>query len=170
MDANAMRRELRRNENTMTVAGLGAIAFSVWTVVKAILGLTLHTREMEDLLSKIEITESTEALDLMAAYIAIGIILAFDLALRLYVGLSARKDGFGGRKSIAYIVVVCIMITVNVVTDIAYIDSFKINPDEIIEGVVNALVELTSTLTLIELAYSSIKARVLRKKLAEEAA
>ncbi|MBO4913762.1 MAG: hypothetical protein J5449_01020 [Oscillospiraceae bacterium] len=169
MDRHDMQRELRRNENTLVVAGLGIAAFGVWSIVKMVLMMTLQADKVLAELDVFGESVTREQAILIVSVIAVAIVLV-DMLLRLYVGLSARKDGLGGKKKSTYIVVLCIMIVVTLFADwYSAANLSELSEDSALDTLASLAVELTSTVVMIELAVAAIKVRKLRKKLAEEA-
>lgn len=93
---------LRKDRNTLVVVGAGVIAFGVWSVIKAVMYAAVN---IETLL----VTRSGERLSPAAFWIALAVIVAIELALRVYVGRSAIAEGRGVKKGALYIVLAILM-------------------------------------------------------------
>lgn len=153
--------KLRRYRNLLVISGTGVIAFGVWSVVKAILFMTLTP----DPLQLSEMTD-VSAFELpfvkMMIYIVLAVILAVDLSLRLYIGLSARAEGNGKKKRIVYVVVAAIILLLSLWS---IITSFHLSEyDSLLDMIVSFFVELTSAAAFFEVIYASCMVRRLQKK------
>ena len=154
--------QLRKNQNTLIVVGLGVIAFGVWSVIKSVLLTTLTGDTLAN------ITEQGTAVT-VAFWIMLGIVLAIDLRLRLYVGLAAINEGRGRKKRKAYIVwafLMAFMGALAVVIGLATIGS----SEAIGTTVVTVIVETTSCVLLVEMALAALKVKKLCRQLEEQEA
>lgn len=187
MERAKIEKELRRNRSTLAVVGLGVIAFGAWSVVKTVLILTLRAG---DPLENSEFAEGAfSEIAHIIFYAFIVLVLLLDLALRLYVGLSARKEGLRGKKSAKYIVLACLLAAMSVYSSIftagtigemskpkdaaasTVEDAFNLRKGEGVEdAVVSTLVEVTSTVTLIQLIVAGVRVKQLEKLAAEQEA
>lgn len=100
-----MEKKLRKHRNTLVVAGSGVLLFGVWSVARFLMFLTM-TPEILAEIRQAGIAEDISPRVLTAIIaVMVGGVLAWELALRLYVGLSARAVGHGKKKSMLYLLV-----------------------------------------------------------------
>ena len=104
-----METELRRRRSELLTLGFGIIAFGVWSVLKTY----LYTW-VDPLIENVDVEEQYKTAATILGYVMITIVLAMDLGLRLYVGMSARAEGLGKKKGRAYIVVAALMLLVTI--------------------------------------------------------
>lgn len=184
MDREQIQKELRRNRSTLSVVGLGVIAFGAWSVVKTILIFVL--RVGDPLANAILADSLPPQVFRTIFYAVIVLMLASDLLLRLYVGLSARKVGFGGKKGSAYIVLACLLAVMSIYGSVytalhiggteaaetpASSKEYQIDLSEAEAAdntVVSVIVEVTASVTLIELIVAAVRVRQLEQKAAEQ--
>ena len=101
--------------------------------------------------------------------IIVAAVLVIDISLRLYVGLSARAEGFGRKHGRVYLVVAALMIVCFAALIVLSITFFSLdNYDSVLDAVINFAVDLTSLITLIELFVAAIRVKKLTKALAKE--
>ena len=150
-------RKMRRYQNLLTVSGLGVIIFGLWSVLKTILLLFMK----EGILS--EIPDDTFVRVMF--FLILGGILLVDVLIRLYVGLSARAEGFGKKKGYGYVVIAILMALASL-TSIVLI-FFDTNEQSIWELIVSVIVEATSLVVTIELLVAAFTVKKLKKELGE---
>ena len=150
-------RKMRRYQNLLTVSGLGVIIFGLWSVLKTILLLFMK----EGILS--EIPDDTFVRVMF--FLILGGILLVDVLIRLYVGLSARAEGFGKKKGYGY-VVIAILMSLASLTSLVLI-FFDSNEQSIWELIVSVIVEATSLVVTIELLVAAFTVKKLKKELGE---
>ena len=134
--------ELRRGQNTLFILGGGVITFGVWSVVKMIMYFALDPAKYFHF---DDIPQEYRLLAMAFAYGIIALIVGLDVGLRFYVGLSARAEARGKKKSRAYIIVAA--------------------PDNILDTAVSTIVDITAQITLIELVLTARRVQRLRKLL-----
>lgn len=147
----------RRLQDTLIIAGDGVIAFSAWALVKSALFLMLADEgRMNQLFGSID-----EELKVYV-FVIVGIMVCIDLAVRVFVGMSARAEARGKKKGVFYLVVAVLAGLVNaysaVVTTLgmAYtLSSF--------DTVVTVAVELTAFVAVATVVYCSVRLRSLDK-------
>lgn len=154
---------LRRCRNRLVISGAGVIAFGVWSVVKTVLAVTLRYDEVQVLLDLDGVP--FPGLIRIFVFALVAIILSADLALRLFVGLSARSEGFGRKKHYVYIGLAVLMIVFSLWT---IVFGFNVDDyDSIPDMAISLIVELTSDLALLEIVISAIIVKRLSKKAQE---
>ena len=132
---------LRKNQNTLSVIGLGVIVFGIWSVIK----IVLYTALDND-----------------------GILAS---SLRLHVGLSAMAEGRGRSPRKAYIILTFLMALVSFALFVAGMVGLWLSDSvEVSIGVslVSSIVDATSCVLLFEMAVSAIQVKRLRKRLEEQ--
>lgn len=145
--------EIRRLQDTLTIAGNGVIAFSVWPLAK--IGLFLMLTDEDTLHRLLGIDKASLAL---TVYLSLGAILLIDLAVRAFVGLSARAEGQGKRRSPFYLVVAVIAAMANASSLVAIALSASSNPSPL-SMIVSIAIEATTIIALALVVYSSIRLR-----------
>ena len=150
-------RKMRRYQNLLTVSGLGVIIFGLWSVLKTILLLFMK----EGILS--EIPDDTFVRVMF--FLILGGILLIDVLIRLYVGLSARAEGFGKKKGYGYVVIAILMALASLTSLVLIF--FDTNEQSIWELIVSVIVEATSLVVTIELLVAAFTVKKLKKELGE---
>ena len=150
-------RKLRRYQNLLTVSGLGVIAFGIWSVIKTILLLFFNKELLADM--------PDNTLAYVILYIFIGVLLLIVFSIHLFVGLSARAEGFGKKKGSAYIVVAILMALLSLASLVTVF--FKADKTSLLELAVSVIVEATSLIVMIELLVAAFTVKKLSKELGE---
>ena len=150
-------RKMRRYQNLLTVSGLGVIIFGLWSVLKTILLLFMK----EGILS--EIPDDTFVRVMF--FLILGGILLVDVLIRLYVGLSARAEGFGKKKGYGYVVIAILMALASLTSLVLIF--FDSNEQSIWELIVSVIVEATSLVVTIELLVAAFTVKKLKKETGE---
>ena len=149
--------KMRRYQNLLTVSGLGVIIFGLWTVLKTILLLFLQEDMVDDLPDGLFYR--------VLFFTLIGGVLLIDFLIRLFVGLSARAEGFGKKKGYGYIVV-AILIAIASLASLVLI-FFDTADRSVLELIVSFIVEATSMIATVELLVAAFTAKKLKKELGE---
>ncbi len=155
-------KELRRNQHTLVCTGAGINAFAIWSMVKTCMLLFLQERE--------KVVE--KAADLAEKYpwfiwMVFGLVSLIFLPLlliHLYVGLSARAEGYGRRRGLVYIVVAAIMDILYVVSIYSSVlDLSGKDPDgmdmPLTETLVSITIDITTVFILTKLVISAIRVK-----------
>lgn len=150
-------RKMRRYQNLLTVSGLGVIIFGLWSVLKTILLLFMK----EGILS--EIPDDTFVRVMF--FLILGGILLIDVLIRLYVGLSARAEGFGKKKGYGYVIIAILMALASLTSLVLIF--FDTNEQSIWELIVSVIVEATSLVVTIELLVAAFTVKKLKKEMGE---
>lgn len=150
-------RKMRRYQNLLTVSGLGVIIFGLWSVLKTILLLFMK----EGILSEIP----DELFVRVMFFLILGGILLIDVLIRLYVGLSARAEGFGKKKGYGYVVIAILMALASLTSLVLIF--FDTNEQSLWELIVSVIVEATSLVVTIELLVAAFTVKKLKKETGE---
>ena len=149
--------KMRRYQNLLTVSGLGVIIFGLWTVLKTILLLFLQEDMVDDLPDGLFYR--------VLFFTLIGGVLLIDFLIRLFVGLSARAEGFGKKKGYGYIVVAILIAIASLVSLVLIF--FDTADRSILELIVSFIVEATSMIATVELLVAAFTVKKLKKELGE---
>lgn len=152
-----MKRDLFEAQNLLSTSGIAVIAFGVWSILKAIIVLILSKGTFNG--------QETEGIDpaILSAFswVILLVVAVIDLSIRFFVGLSARAEGRGKKKSVVYLVFTVILILGSLYN--LYALATQYIQIDLIDGVVSLLVELTSLFALLELFINAIKVKRLSK-------
>ena len=149
--------KMRRYQNLLTVSGLGVIIFGLWTVLKTILLLFMQEDMLDDLPDGLFYR--------VLFFTLIGGVLLIDFLIRLFVGLSARAEGFGKKKGYGYIVV-AILIAIASLASLVLI-FFDTADRSILELIVSFIVEGKSKIAPVELLVAAFTVRKLKTEIGE---
>ena len=159
-----MEKELRRRRISLMTLGSGVIAFGVWSLLKTFLYLWVDPIPMDFE----DIPPEFRHIAVIIGYVLVGIFMAIDLSLRLYLGRSARAAGRGTKKSCAYIVVAVLLLASSAVSLILILfskDGGRTSNQSVMDYYVSLFVEFTSMSILAELVYTAIRVKKLEKLL-----
>ncbi|MBR3224851.1 MAG: hypothetical protein IKF78_05975 [Atopobiaceae bacterium] len=148
--------QIRYLQSTLSIAGLGTIAFSAWSLVKTVMFFLLHNEETQRALLQLEANYPMPLL-----LVTIIVITLIDLCIRAYVGLSARAEGNGKRRGTLYLVVAGFVAVTNALSIFLVIA----NPGSavsVLDSIVTLAIEATSLGTLILMIRSAMQLRRLR--------
>jgi hypothetical protein len=144
---------IRRLENNLTTLGTGIIVFGFWSLLKfAVSYFTLGDQMFE---------ETNGDIDATVIFFSWLFAVLFALVY-LWLGLCARAEGNGKRKSLLYLIVIGVIATLSTLIIAAEVLSLFLLKDEIDTVLITLVIDLTRMIFLIELFYSSIKLRHLR--------
>jgi uncharacterized membrane protein len=146
---------LRKDENTLVVVGGGVILFGVWSLVKALLYLISDRTEIIEEIPYDEIGKA----GVIVVVAAVFLILMADLAVRLYVGMSARAEGRGHKKSPVYLILTGVMVLGSLITLFILIRYGKAAANDVPDLIISTLIELTSMVLECEMIYAGIRVR-----------
>ena len=160
-----MRETLRRNQDTLFIIGTGVIAFGFWSVIKMCLISAFQTEEA--LGGVPDLSEGA------ATYIGTALFLAVDLCIRLYIGLSARAMGRDKKQGSAFIVLAALFAAFSaaaiIVIAVLALKSGLVRLEDMgVDLLISLIVEFTSIATLVDLVFSAVRVKRLKKALAEQ--
>ena len=164
-----MERELRRYQNILVCVGSGVITFGFWSLVKGVMSLFSFKDKWIQMVNDAAKTDAPADILMTALVISFGIVIAVDLAIRLVIGLSARKEGMGrdDRRHKGYLVLALISAAFSAFSMITDIQYFLGGLENLLDGIVTAIIDFTSLIMLLELFVAAIKVRKLKGKIAE---
>ncbi len=152
----------RKNTDTLAILGWGVILFCVWSIVKTIAMYVTSADEVKSLLKEVTGLKHIDNSILIMLFAFFGTIVAVDVFMRIYVGLTARAVARGKKKGVGYIVVTYLLIIIYIVeiaVDIYMVFHPSESDESILTLVVNAFINISSLITLIELVIYSTKVR-----------
>lgn len=140
----------------LRICGSFVIVFGCWSVLKVLMALVLTPLNVfleENGLAP----DQTEFPDVI--FIVYVILLAIDLAFRVYIGLSARKEEKGKKKSIFYLICDGLLILLTVIGIVLQIGIMSTVLS--LSGIATFIFDLASLFVLINVMVASIKLRKL---------
>lgn len=146
--------KIRRLESNLTTIGTGIIAFGFWGFLKFILSYLFLGAQSVGI-------DGDEYITVVAIFVwAVAILIPL---VYLWIGMSARAEGRGKRKSILYLFMVGWIIFVSTIAILMELYSLSKLKDWF-EIIVTLIIDLTRYVFLIELMVYSISLRKLRKE------
>ena len=169
-----MERELRRNQNVLVCVGTGVIMFGFWSVIKGIMTIFLQRDLLLETIETSKQSLSPEELEFFdpvftVVCIIIGIIVAIVMLIRIYVGLSARKEGMGRetRTHRAYLVFSVILAVIPVFYLVLEFSEGVKSLGSFLDQIVPIIIDVTSLVMTIQLLVAGAKVRNLKRSLRE---
>lgn len=164
-----MERELRRYQNLLVCVGSGIILFGLWTLVKGVMTIILYKEELQEFLLSLGTREEELALMIELVSYFLIILCCLDLALRLAVGLSARREGRARdqKRHWAFLVFGAVLLTLTLTSLTMDLKDFNENFNSIFDGIITVAIDATSVVMTIELFVAGAKVKYLKKKIRE---
>lgn len=154
----------RRLENNLVTLGTGIIAFGLWAFIKLVLTVIFVGSAYY---------EDTTEEDQLAVIIATWVVAILTLLMYVWLGFSARAEGKGKQKHPFYLIVVGMIslysITV-ILLETFYLLSEINHIEDTLTFFVTIIIDVTRMIFLIELIYSSVSLRIIKKNERKEAA
>lgn len=156
--------ELRRRRINLSTLGTGVVAFGVWNVLKTMLYIFASP------VSFVYVDDAAAygAVVSLISYALLGLLLALDLSLRLYIGLSARAEGRGRRKGSGYIIAAAALFAMTAASYVAAWvthSNTRLENQAALDYYVSMFVDITAMIMLGDLLYTAIRARKLEKQM-----
>lgn len=146
--------KIRKLESDLTTIGTGIIAFGFWGFLKFILSYLFLGAQSVGI-------DGDEYITVIAVFVwAVAILIPL---VYLWIGMSARAEGRGKRKSALYLFMVGWIIFVSTIAILLELYSLSKLKDWF-EIIVTLIIDLTRYVFLIELMVYSISLRKLRKE------
>ena len=146
--------KIRRLESNLTTIGTGILAFGFWGFLKFILSYLFLGAQSVGI-------DGDEYITVIAIFVwAVAILIPL---VYLWIGMSARAEGRGKRKSALYLFMVGWIIFVSTIAILMELYSLSKLKDWF-EIIVTLIIDLTRYVFLIELMVYSISLRKLRKE------
>ena len=155
-----MEAKIRKNQSKLICSGAAVIAFGLWSIVRVFLMRFMDPISLEQFWDAPDNIPQEDFYFLI--FVVLLVFLVIDLLLRLYIGLSAIREGKGKRKRIVYVVVAFLYGLLSAVSDPQYF--IETAESEItLTGVAMTVVDLTSCIAMFEIVVSSVRLRRLQK-------
>ena len=171
---------IRRSQNTLIVVGTGTILFSVWTVIKTLGAFFLLKNESVDVVKEAAGEIGVALSDQQVFYIVLAVMVLFMilfLAVRTFIGRSAILEGRGLRRGNGYLILASILIILGIASLVTSIFSTGSQESLSVFSVFSnytslstLIIEFTSMIMLVELVYSAIRIRIVRKRVRQSTA
>jgi NADH:ubiquinone oxidoreductase subunit 6 (subunit J) len=161
LEGISVKKRLRRNQNYLVMIGTGVIILGFWSVIKTVMFLILEPQDITGFSSTIQIS----GMPIHTSYLILVVLLGIELAVRLFVGLCARSEGFGSKQGPVYVVFAILLSLFHLAAIVASITSGFRFYDNPADAAVSLLMDITSLVTLVELINSVFKVRWLSKEL-----
>lgn len=145
---------LQKCRSSLIASGGAMVLFALWTVLRSIVQI--------DQLNNIANSEALKPL--ITTVLVMSLI---DLVLKLYVGLSARVEGFGRKRKRPYLVLGIIIAVLSLIWVIYMLVELPaaISLYGLLEPVVTLLVEATVLYAALDLVFSARKVRKLEEEM-----
>jgi len=156
--------ELRKRESVLFYSGMALIVFTLWSVTKTIIAGIVNPAEWKGVFTDI-VGYQQRRIFFLFAMVIYALVVAVEIVFHFYIGISSIKDSRGETKSIAYIIVACIFLLLNIAAMvytyfIDRIEHFGMNE------LASLIIDTTSLYILVEIIISGIQIRSIRKKTA----
>lgn len=161
---------LRRHRDTLLIVGQGNLLFGIWGVIRTVMTYILQSSEREKLIadfrSSPEYRPDLESLFYIIFFALMFLLLLGELLLRLYIYRAARAEAEGEHRRGLYIVLAGVMAVTAVVLQIVSVVTGQYKDMDLFDLSVTLMIELTSSILLLDLVRSAIRVRQLERKLA----
>ncbi len=140
-------------EINLITTGTGLMFFGLWTFIKFFLTIVFLGVEYDD--------NTSDEVKLIATIITI-IAVAIVSALFCYVGLSARAEGKGKKKSVVYLIVNGFILFFHILIIILEAAALLFG-ENILTIIITMIIDATAAVLMLEVMINSIKLRKIRR-------
>lgn len=158
-DKEAMETQIRKSEINLGILGPGITVFGIWLIVKYLFLSPVYEQTLSKYSAEFDIKSLT-------ALIWIEIIV--EVLLRFYIGFSAQAESKGKRLRGVYLIVTAVTVAVSTAFIIGEIIFFILYGDSLVAAFITIVIDVTSTLLLLEVLIYGYRLRRFRKQLAGE--
>lgn len=155
-EGRSMEVEVRRRQRTLYYSGRAFILFGIWSGVKTFFQLYLNPINWKAIMDA-EMLDYEHAIRLFF-YAIIVVSLTIDILLRLYIGISAIREGSGKRKRITYVIFAGLYLLLTVLNYIPLLTDADHNGWEIHTVII---FDVSSSIALLSIIINSWKLRKL---------
>ncbi len=152
---------LRRLKHNLVIDGTAILAFGIWSVIKSIIYLITEPAAEPAIVP--EVIPDVYELVMIFLTVIVMIIMIIDLAMRVFVGLSARSEGKGKKRRYVYLGFTVILILLSILS--IYENIRTISSRSVPDVVAAIIVELTALYFMLDLFISGIRVKTLEKKI-----
>ena len=152
----------RRLENNLVTLGTGVIAFGLWAFIKLLLTVMF--------LGSAYFADSPEE-QRLAVVISTWVIAVLTVLMYVWLGMSARAEGKGKHVKPVYLFfagMICVYGFAMILLETFYLITDFIDIDDPLILVITIFIDVTRMVFLIQLIYSSVALRKIRKQAKEE--
>ncbi|MCR5653137.1 MAG: hypothetical protein K6F88_04980 [Ruminococcus sp.] len=153
-----MEAKIRRTQDNLFVLGTSVIAFGLWNLIK----FTVYFFFNSD-----DIKQAVDEKYFIFSIIVTWVMFFISFLLRCFIGISARAEGKGKRKSVLYLVFTGIIMSVYFLIIVFETFFFIFQLEHIFTMVVTLIIDITSFMFLLELMINSIRIRHLRREVSK---
>ena len=148
--------QLQKHRFSLICSGNALVTFAVWTIIRSIIQLYFYLQASPD------VKNFTVWVVILIALVLGGV----DLVLKLYVGLSARAEGYGKRKKSGYLILGILLAVVTVIWLIIQLPlaSYYYRSDGLLHMLISLAVEATVLFAEVDLVVSALRVRRLEKE------
>ena len=157
----------RKYQNELIVTGNGVILFGIWSLVRAIMMLLFPSDARDQLLSASGTAVQTQ-LVIILTIVLFFILVGIDLVLRLFIGISARREAYGMKKRRGYLGAAIVLLCAYFALDAYSVYLLPRYPANLVVNILYLVIDLTSILALLWLINACVRFRKIRKQMAEE--
>lgn len=150
--------KLRKTEVNLVTLGTGVIFFGAWAFIKLVLTTFLYDTPLMGELSGAE---------LVAAYIILFLVAGVAFLIHFYIGMSARAEGKGKRKSLFYIILTGIIVLIGLPIFLFEAVLLFAGDHSLSHIIITLIIEATSQIIMLEVFIYAIKVRWMRRKEAQ---
>lgn len=150
--------QVRRLQDTLAVVGGGVIAFGMWSLVKSVLLIALLNEE-----AVIQVFQLDSDTPMSIVFIAIIFAICFDLAIRVFVGLSARAEGHGEKKGNLYLIIAVFIAAANAISIASFVFGSTVYLS-MFDAAVSIAIDATSFVTLVLMIRCAVRLRQLNRQ------
>ncbi len=158
--------QIRKNRKNLVIGGQGVILFGLWQSIKLWI-ILLGRGELKQIVSEnVEDSGFNQELFKILFICILMILMAIVMAIHWYIGKNAMNVGRGHKRKFLFLILVAIYAAMNL-SGLPYY--FTANENDISDSSVAAfLVDLTLTVTLIEIIISYVRVIYLEKKVEQK--
>ena len=159
-----MSTKIRKTEINLVTLGTGVVLFGAWTFVKVVLSTLLYSDGMFD--SMDELGEFRD-IAVIITYILIFLAAVIIFLIHFYVGMSARAEGKGKRKTALYPTVTGIIVFFDLLLLAPEAYLLFTGDNTLTYIIITLIIDVTSMVIHLELLINAIAIRRLKKKEAQ---
>lgn len=161
--------KFRRLGNVLSTSGFGVLMFGLWSIIRTLLQSFFGSNGISEAADEAAGT-AAEVPDSLSGVVLVFIIVlaafvAAEVGARIYVGISARSDSKGKKKSIAYLIVAGILIAFSAVNLVFNIFTLNYQNSFVFDTIITLILDGSSLIVLIELFVTGIRFRKMRKNM-----
>lgn len=166
-----MEAKLRHQQFILSYSGGAVILFGVWGIVKIITNLILYPVDWSDVVGSEQVLEFSPIVYNITLCIMFAVFSLAVILIRLYVGLSAIKEGKGLTAGYFYLFVTALLFIANTLSSIIIL--YRMFKGEYVndsgtyikQTIPSVIIELSSQMAFLMVFVASCRARQLKKRI-----